>query len=120
MPEKMNVNGKVMTPEEAKNDRYNKIYWIGNMTLLTSSLNSSLRNYVFKKKINGDGRKKGMKAYASLSITQDDIVSRFEKGDVAWDEYRIAERTKILSQEIEQIWEVRSTPLPLPSVAPAV
>jgi hypothetical protein len=77
------------------------------MTLLTSSLNSSLRNYVFEKKVNGEGGKKGMKAYASLSITRDDIVSGCERGDLVWNEDRICERTKSLSQEIEQIWGVQ-------------
>lgn len=87
----------------------NKIGWMGNMTLLTSSLNSSLRNYVFEKKVNGEGRKKGMKDYAELSITKDDIVSRFERGEVIWNEDRIVERTNSLSQEIEQIWGIQKT-----------
>ena len=120
MPEKKNLDGTVMMTEDSKKDRYNKIYWIGNMTLLTSSLNSSLRNFVFEKKVSGDGRKKGMKAYAALSITQDDIVWRFERGDVLWDEHRIAERTKSLSQEIERIWGVQYAPLLSPSVLPAI
>lgn len=107
MPEKKNTDGSTMSSGEAKKDRYDKIYWIGNMTLLTSSLNSSLRNYVFEKKMNGEGRKKGMKAYAALSITKDDIVSKFESGDTAWDESKIADRTLSLSQEIIQIWEMK-------------
>jgi uncharacterized protein with ParB-like and HNH nuclease domain len=104
IPEKKNTNGSIMADEEAKKDRYNKIYWIGNMTLLTTSLNSSLRNYVYEKKINGDGRKKGMKAYAALSITRDDIISKFENGDLVWDEDRIIKRTNDLTSEIKQIW----------------
>jgi hypothetical protein len=106
MPPKKNADGTAMDAGDAKKDRYSKVYWIGNMTLLTFSLNSSLRNFVFEKKVDGEGRKKGMRAYADLSITRDDIVSRFERGDHVWNENRIVERTKSLSREIEQIWGV--------------
>lgn len=112
IPEKKNVNGEVMSIEEAKKDRNDKIYWIGNMTLLTSSLNSSLRNYGFDKKVIGDGRKRGMKAYAALSITKDDIVAKFENGDNLWNEDKIVWRTEKLSGEINQIWGAKeSSPL---------
>ena len=107
MHKKKNTDGSDMSDEEAKRDRYNKIYWIGNMTLLTTSLNSSLRNYVFEKKVNGEGLKKGMKAYAALSITKDDIVSKFENGETVWDENKIIGRTSSLKQEIEQIWGIQ-------------
>jgi len=104
IPKKYNANGSEMTDEEAKKDRYDKVYWIGNMTLLTSSLNSALRNYVFEKKMKGEGRKKGIKGYADLSITKDDIVIPFEKGDTVWDEEKIIARTANIEKEIKQIW----------------
>jgi hypothetical protein len=104
IPQKKNPDGSTMTEEEAKSDRTNKIYWIGNMTLLTSSLNSALRNYVFEKKMNGEGRKKGIKAYATLSITKDDIVEPYDKGDKNWDEEKIIKRTNNLEKEIMEIW----------------
>jgi len=104
IPKKHNADGSEMTDEEAKKDRSNKVYWIGNMTLLTSSLNSALRNYVFEKKMNGEGRKKGMKAYAYLSITKDDIVTPFENDNIVWDENKIIARTANIEKEINQIW----------------
>jgi uncharacterized protein with ParB-like and HNH nuclease domain len=104
IPKKYNADGSEMTDDEAKKDRYNKIYWVGNMTLLTSSLNSALRNYVFEKKMNGEGRKKGIKAYADLSITKDDIVTPFENGNTVWDENKIIARTANIGKEINQIW----------------
>ena len=100
---KYNADGSEMPDEEAKKDRYNKVYWIGNMTLLTSSLNSALRNYIFEKKVNGEGRKKGIKAYADLSITKEDIVILFENGDTVWDENKIIARTANIEKEINQI-----------------
>jgi len=104
LPEKRDASGGIMGPDDAKKDRYERVYWLGNMTLLTSSLNSSLRNYAFQKKMAGDGRKKGVKAYASLSITHDDIVEPFDRGDTIWDETRIAKRTDALSKEVLGIW----------------
>lgn len=104
IPKKYKEDGSIMNEEELKKDRGEKIYWIGNMTLLTSSLNSKLRNYPFEKKINGENRKKGIRSYAELSITNDDIVIPFDKGEIVWDENRIIDRTKKLENEINLIW----------------
>jgi uncharacterized protein with ParB-like and HNH nuclease domain len=106
IPSKQNPDGSPMTAEEAKQDRKEKIYWIGNMTLLTGSLNSSLRNFNFEKKMNGEGRKKGIKDYASLVITRDDIVTPFLNGNTVWDESSIEKRTKDLTEEILEIWKL--------------
>lgn len=98
-------NGTVITVnDQAKRIRQSKIYSIGNMTLLTSSLNSALRNYTFEKKVIGEGKKKGIKSYADLSITKDDIVDLFDKGDHVWDEIKISNRTNILTMEILALW----------------
>lgn len=104
IPKKYNADGSEMTGEEAKKDRASKVYWIGNMTLLTSSLNPALRNHAFEKKMNGEGQKRGIKAYADLSITKDDIVTSFERGDTIWDEHKIIERTAKIEEEIQEIW----------------
>lgn len=105
MPDKHNSDGSIMQSETAKADRNEKIYWIGNMTLLTSSLNSSLRNYEFNRKMEGEGRKKGIKIYADLSITRMDVVEPYDKGDKIWDENKIITRTNALTGEINSIWK---------------
>jgi len=74
------------------------------MTLLTSRLNSALRNYDFKRKVNGEGRKKGMRHYAELFITKHDIIDPFDKGDQLWNETKIEERTQRLKEEFMEIW----------------
>jgi len=102
IPVKTNSDGSLMTPEEARQDRFEKIYWIGNMTLLTT--NSSLKNYIFTVKMNGQGRKKGIKSYAQLSVTKDDIVIPYESGITIWDESRITMRTESIGSEILAIW----------------
>jgi len=108
IPKKYRPDGSEMTDEESKKDRYEKVYWIGNMTLLKTSLNSALRNYSFEKKMAGEGRKKGIKTYAELSITKEDIVKPYENGDKNWDEKKIEERTNKLEKEIMEIWKFKS------------
>ncbi|MEJ5286648.1 MAG: hypothetical protein CH6_0427 [Candidatus Kapaibacterium sp.] len=93
-----------LSPEEQREDRNKKIFWLGNMTLLKSKLNTALRNQSFGKKINGEGKKKGIRHYATLSITKEDIVALYDKGDTIWNEEKIENRTKRLEEEIKKIW----------------
>lgn len=74
------------------------IFELGNMTLLNSNLNSSLRNYEFSRKITGEKRKKGIKDYADL-----DIIKVYERGNL-WNEVTIRERTNSLTAEFFEIW----------------
>lgn len=87
---------------EAERERYSTIYQIGNMTLLTSSLNTSLRNYEFSRKIMGEAKRKGIREYADLLITKD-ILQSYE-ADPIWDERKIRERTNRLYNDIIDIW----------------
>ena len=56
-------------------------------------------------KMIGEGRKKGIKNYADLIITKDDLVLPFDKGDTTWDEKKIVSRTEQLIGEINSIWK---------------
>ncbi len=94
----------INTSSLSKEKRQKVIYHIGNMTLLNSALNTSLRNYSFDCKIKGDGRKKGIKAYSDLKITKDDIVAPLENGEETWNEYSIINRTRKLEEEFNSIW----------------
>lgn len=105
IPTKQYPDGSQMSKEDAESDRYDKIYWIGNMTLLTTNLNSSLRNYKYAVKMVGEGRKKGIKSYADLSITKQDLVAIFDAGDTEWDEKKIIERTGTIIDQIDAIWK---------------
>jgi hypothetical protein len=101
----VDADGNAITNKEtAKIERNSKIYQIGNMTLLNSSLNTSLRNYEFDRKIQGEGRKKGIKDYADLSITKFDILTPYENGDKIWNEKKIIDRTESLATDIIKIW----------------
>jgi hypothetical protein len=98
-------SSNIITDKEvAKRERYTKIYSIGNMTLLNSSLNTSLRNYEFSKKIEGEGKKRGIRHYADLGITKFDILDNYDKGDNVWNEIKINQRTSNLAKDIVDIW----------------
>lgn len=99
--ENLNV---ISDKDMAKKERYSKIYSIGNMTLLNSSLNTSIRNYEFSRKIEGEGRKRGIRHYADLGITRFDILDKYDAGDSAWNEQKINERTSQLAKDILTIW----------------
>lgn len=101
----VDIASNVITDKElAKKERYSKIYSIGNMTLLNSSLNTSLRNYEFSRKIEGEGRKRGMRHYADLGITRFDILDVYDNGDKVWNEKKISDRTTNLANDILTIW----------------
>lgn len=92
-------NGEIEENEDlARRIRSGAVYQIGNMTLLTAKLNTSLRNYDFARKVNGEGRKRGMKALADCMITREIIELP------AWKETDIISRTAKLSEYICKIW----------------
>ena len=69
---------------------------LGNMTLLTTKLNSSISNSDFYTKINGKTTGKnpgGIKKYASSLETTKSIIEIYEKG-IEWDERLIYEYEK--------------------------
>ena len=101
-----NDGNPIQDKELRKTIRTKAIYSIGNMTLLNSRLNTSLRNYKFDKKVEGEGRKKGIRHYCDLGITKDDIVLPYEQGSKSWDERNIYKRTKELGKELLEIWKV--------------
>ena len=94
----------ILDKDIAKRERSSKIYSIGNMTLLNSSLNTSLRNYEFARKIEGEGRKRGIRQYADLGITRFDVLEKYDAGDKVWNEQKINERTSKLATDILTIW----------------
>jgi len=100
------TNNIIVDQVLGKAARYKKIYYIGNMTLLNSRLNTSLRNYEYQKKIEGEGRKKGIRHYSDLFITKIDIISEYDNGNKIWDERSIINRTKKLGEEILKIWKI--------------
>ena len=102
----VDINNDIITDQAiAAKERYSQIYSIGNMTLLNSSLNTSLRNFEFVRKVEGEKKKKGIKHYADLGITKFDILVPYENGDKVWNEKKIIDRTNCLANDIISIWK---------------
>ena len=88
------------TINNARNKRNKKIHEIGNYTLLSGRLNNSLKNYEWQRKLNGEGGKKGVKGYSSLSLNRE-LIDKYAK---EWTEDTITERTQTLKNYILKIW----------------
>ena len=102
-------NGKSI--EENKQKRYSAIYNLGNLTILTGSLNNELKNADWKTKRDGieaTGRKKkrnGLKDYAN-NLKVFSIYDNIGKEINDWDEKMIDKRTKWLFDKILEIWSI--------------
>ena len=88
--------------ETAKEIRQAAIYEIGNMTILNRKLNSSLSNKPMKEKLDGKGRAKGMRVYASLDVAQE-VIKVFDD-NTRWNEKIIRDRTNRLYEEFLELW----------------
>ena len=95
-----------VTSVVGKEYREKTIQSIGNMTLLTRPLNSTLQNLSFREKIEGKGSKKGIRECSELFITTWDIVKPYEEGDMVWDEVKIRNRASKIAAEVLKIWSV--------------
>lgn len=98
-------NGTTLLPNspEGIQFRNNAVQSLGNKTLLTTNLNSSVKNASFLKKIVGDGdHKPGYEGLTSLFITQE-VISQSKK-DPIWDEAHIFARCDTLFKEFLEIW----------------
>lgn len=102
--------GKIVDDEEtATLIRDGAVYELGNMALLSGSLNSAISNYEFARKIDGDpkGRmkkKEGIRAYATLSTTSEIVAIYDEKKK--WDESDIRARTDKFAKIIIEMWPI--------------
>lgn len=103
-PQAVNAaNGSPITDqEEAESARSAAVYEIGNMVLLNHSLNASLRNYDITRKMEGEGRKNGIRKYGALLSTKD-IIDVVDRG-IAWDENSIRKRTNDITNQVLAIW----------------
>ena len=107
------VNGDVeldMNSEEGKTYRNEHIQSIGNKTLLTSKLNSSVKNACFKEKIFGNGKTKGYQNHTSLIVTKR-IVDNYSD-DFVWDEKQIEIRQNKLFDLFKELWPNYKTDTP--------
>ena len=94
MPQKWEPNWSVKgMNESAKAIRSKKLKTLGNLTLVTKSLNSSMKNAAWDKK------KKALKEFSLLKITTDYIDNK------EWDETKIDTRANDFSSMALKIWK---------------
>lgn len=99
MPKKWKNNWGTLSDQEEIDNRNKVLLTLGNLTIITSSLNSSIRDSAWEIKKNGKGNKKGLKAYASGLDIMNDILDK----DV-WDEKAISQRASFLANKSLEAW----------------
>jgi len=95
--------------ERLEKIRDKKVYSIGNMTILTGKLNSSISNEIFEVKIDGKkGKSNGIRKFVgSLSIAKE-IVDLYDLNGY-FDERTINEREEKLFNELNEYYSITST-----------
>jgi hypothetical protein len=86
-------------PQETDQSRRQLVHTLGNLTLLTSKLNSASSNRGW---LGENGKKNSLKAHSLLKMSEDII----ETGASAWTSTDVANRTRLLTQQITKIWSV--------------
>lgn len=76
-----------------------KILTIGNLAIITSSLNSSIRDSEWIRKLNGNGSKKGLRTYAAGLVTMEYVLSSNQ-----WDEDKIYDRADWIADKAIGCW----------------
>lgn len=101
MPKKWENNWPIISDDVLKTYRNRIILTLGNLTIITSSLNSSIRDADWATKKNGHGYKLGLVHYSSGLDTFSSYLS-----NATWDETLISRRANFLAQKAREIWPV--------------
>lgn len=99
MPKKWENNWGKLSNEQDKINRNRKLLTIGNLTIITASLNSSIRDGNWDVKRNGKPNKAGLNQYASGLDTFSQYLTL-----PTWDEQAITNRADFLYDEAIKIW----------------
>lgn len=101
MPKKWRNNWSNNLKGDAARNRDQSLLKLGNLTMITSSLNSSIRDASWEVKKKGNGGKGGLDEH-SKGIK---IFDRPEfLGSQSWDEEKISERAKFLYKHALSVW----------------
>ena len=99
MPKKWENNWNKLASEEEKYNRKKKLLTLGNLAIITASLNSSIRDADWKTKLEGKGNRGGLKVFASGLETMGNFLERNE-----WNELTINERSVFLFNKALAAW----------------
>ena len=101
MPKKWRNNWDKLSSKESEINRDRKLLTLGNLTIITQSLNSSIRDSKWEDKLKGKNKKGGLTEYSVGLKT----ISQFLKYP-EWDEKTIEERALFLYEKAKQIWKI--------------
>lgn len=101
MPKKWGNNWPATFTQQEKDERNSALMTIGNLTIIPSSLNSSIRDSNWEIKKNGTTNRPGLIQYASGLET----FSQYLTEDI-WDESKINHRANFLFEKAKIIWKV--------------
>ena len=102
MPKKWENNWENLTNQAKITERNRKLLTLGNLAIITQSLNSSIRDADWKTKKEGKGEnKKGLNQYASDLVTLNDFLQLEE-----WNEIAINNRATFLFKKAKKIWKI--------------
>ena len=105
MPKNGKNNWEPCDSEEEARNRDSKLLTLGNLAIITQSLNASIRDAAWAVKKTGKGAKPGLDICASGLVTLHDALSLDE-----WNEESISQRADWLYQKAEEIWSFGDLP----------
>lgn len=88
----------------ARELRVSAVYEIGNMALLSSKLNSTIRDGSIRDKIEGTNGKLGVAALAAQIHYTKEVVDKVQSNCYVWNEKTIRDRTNELTDEFLTMW----------------
>ncbi|MGL5562176.1 MAG: DUF262 domain-containing protein, partial [Tannerellaceae bacterium] len=101
MPKKWENKWKSLSTKEAKEQRNFKLKTLGNLAIITQSLNASIRDADWQIKKHGTGNKQGLKHYSGGIET---LAPFLEIDD--WNESQIEKRANHLYAKAIEIWSI--------------
>ena len=102
MPKKWENHWNNLTEPEDAIRRNRKLLTLGNLTIITQTLNSTIRDANWEVKINGRGDKNGLKTYSAGLETINPFLSLAE-----WNENSIDNRAEFLFHKAREIWSIQ-------------
>ena len=101
MPKKWENHWDGLDSEEKRIARNRKLLTLGNLTIITQSLNASIRDANWQAKRQGRGSHYGLSAYSGDIETVQHFLEKEE-----WDEAAIEERAQWLYEKACEVWQI--------------
>ncbi len=106
MPKKWENKWDSVSTKETKDYRNFKLKTLGNLAIITQSLNASIRDSNWPTKKRGSGKKEGLKHYSGGIETLSPYLELSE-----WNETEIEKRAEFLLKKATEIWTMEEMPV---------